>query len=102
VPAILELTPELGIDFLVVSDDNETLQALRTELRPDQPEVDGVLGTDLLRSAEIDVDYPHDRLLARCTGPGCLARPQLTNVSRDRCAINHCIYGNTDNVGCAD
>ena len=103
VPAIFELTPPApGVAVLVVPDSNPTLQALRTELRPDQAEVDGVLGTDLLRSAEIDVDYPHDRLLARCTGPGCLARPQMTNVSRDRCAINHCIYGDTDNIGCAN
>ena len=102
VPAIFELTPPApGVAVLVVPDADPTLQALRTELRPDQPEVDGVLGTDLLRSAEIDVDYPHDRLLARCTGPGCLARPQMTKVDRDRCAVNHCIYGDADDIGCA-
>lgn len=103
VPAIFELTPPApGLAVLVVPDANPTLQALRTELRPDQAEVDGLLGTDALRSAELDVDYPHDRLLARCTGAGCLARPQMTNVTRDRCAINHCIYGAADSVGCPD
>jgi len=101
VPAVLELTPPApGVDVLVVPDSEPTLQALRTELRPDQPEVNGLLGTDVLRAAEIDVDYPHDRLIARCAGPGCLARPQLTE-SRDRCQINHCIYGATDNLGCS-
>ena len=27
-------------------------------------------------------------------------RPQLTE-SRDRCQINHCIYGASDNLGCS-
>ncbi|HEX3764226.1 MAG TPA: hypothetical protein VHW23_36280 [Kofleriaceae bacterium] len=108
VPTVLELTPSspagpTGIDVLVVPDTEPTLQSLRTELRPDQPEVDGLLGTDVLRDAEIDVDYPHDRLIARCIGgrgnPNCKVRPQLTE-SGDRCQINHCIYGPADNVGC--
>jgi hypothetical protein len=97
VPAILELTPpaELGIDILVVDDTDPTLQALRTELRPDQPEVDGILGADVLRGAEIDVDYPHDRLIARCLGANCSARPALAQDS-DRCQINRCIKGLQD------
>ncbi|HEX8108045.1 MAG TPA: hypothetical protein VF516_09980 [Kofleriaceae bacterium] len=99
VPAIVELTPPASLPVLVVPDTEPTLQALRTELRPDQPEVDGLLGTDALRGAEIDVDYPHDRLIARCTQPGCLVRPQLTQ-SGDRCQINRCIYGSADTVGC--
>ena len=99
VPTVLELTPPAGIAVLVVPDTDPTLQALRTELRPDQPEVDGLLGTDVLRGPEIDVDYPHDRLIARCAGPNCLVRPQLTQVG-DRCQINHCIYGAADSVGC--
>jgi hypothetical protein len=103
VPAILELgqlapavtdppTPSGAIDILVVSDTDPTLQALRTELRPDQPEVDGILGTAVLRSAEIDVDYPHDRLIARCAAEGtCKTRPQLAQTE-DRCEISHCMY----------
>ena len=102
VPAILELdaTSDGGLDILVVPDSDPTLQALRTELRPDQPEVDGLLGTNALRAAEIDVDYPHDRLVTRCAGPGCTARPQLATTA-DRCQINHCIYGSINNEGCA-
>ncbi|HSS00061.1 MAG TPA: hypothetical protein VLM79_23555 [Kofleriaceae bacterium] len=92
VPAVLELTPELGIDFLVVSDDNQTLQALRTELRPDQPEVDGLLGTNALRAVEIDVDYPHDRLLGRCAQDRCSARPQLAELG-DRKQVMGCLAG---------
>lgn len=101
VPAILELAPPVpaGIDVLVVPDTEPTLQALRTELRPDQPEVDGILGTDVLRAAEIDVDYPHDRLLARCPGNNCSARPQLAQAD-DICQINQCITGQTDVPTC--
>jgi hypothetical protein len=112
VPAILELgqltpavtgqpAPAGAIDILVLPDTDHTLQALRTELRPDQPEVDGILGTDVLRSAEIDVDYPHDRLVARCATPGtCKARPQLSQ-NEDRCQINHCMYNDAlGDLGC--
>jgi hypothetical protein len=78
VPAVVELAPQNGLEVLVVPDDNATLQALRAELRPDQPEVDGVLGADALALAEIDVDYPHNRVLMRCPVPSsaaCAARP---------------------------
>jgi hypothetical protein len=95
VPATLELSPAQGLAVLVVPDTDPTLQALRTELRPDQPEVDGLLGTDALRTAEIDVDYPHDRLVARCTDPGCIARPQLAldgdHDDEDRDQATRCI-----------
>ena len=99
VPAVLELSPPTGIDVLVVPDTDPTLQYLRAELRPDQPEVDGILGTGVLRNAEIDVDYPHDRLLARCRGTSCLVRPQLAQES-DRCQINRCIRTVSPVLGC--
>jgi hypothetical protein len=96
VPAILELEPTTGIDFLVVSDTNDTLQALRTELRPDRPEVDGILGTAVFKDLELDIDYPHDRLLGRCTTADstlCRARPELSDTSQ-RAAVNTCIGPN--------
>jgi len=100
VPAVLELNPPAGIDILVVPDIEPTLQSLRAELRPDQPEVDGILGTEVLRSAEIDVDYPHDRLLARCpAGTSCFVRPQLAQ-EKDRCQINRCISTTSSPLGC--
>ncbi|HWO22889.1 MAG TPA: hypothetical protein VNO30_29215 [Kofleriaceae bacterium] len=81
VPAVVELTPATGLEVLVVPANNATLQALRAELRPDQPEVDGILGADALALAEIDVDYPHNRVLARCSDPAapakCVTRPAL-------------------------
>lgn len=89
-PAILHLAPPGGIEIFVVPDSNETLQALRTELRPNQAEVDGILGTSALKTAEIDVDYPHNRVLVRCTGEGCVARPQLTEAS-NRPQVRGCL-----------
>ncbi len=92
-PAVVEVQAPTVIDVLVVVDSDPTLQALRTELRPDQPEVDGILGTDALRSMEMDIDYPHNRVLARCSGEGCATRPGLTN-RRDRAQIQGCLGPN--------
>lgn len=93
VPAVLEATPPAGIEVLIVGDDNATLQALRTELRPDQPEIDGILGTQAMLAAELDVDYPHDRVLGRCANPGapeCSARPALPERG-DRDQVQGCL-----------
>jgi hypothetical protein len=92
VPAILEFEPVGGIDVLVIDDSDPTLQALRTELRPDQPEVDGILGTHAIRDAEIDIDYPHDRVLARCAhaSAACSTRPALPERD-DRDQVNGCL-----------
>ena len=75
-------TVELGapIEVVVVPDADPTLQALRAELRPDQPEVDGILGNAALAALQLDVDYPNNRLLARCRGASCTARPTLGQV----------------------
>ena len=93
-PAIHELTPAAGIDVLVVSDATPTLQALRAELRPEQAEVDGILGANALLTSEVDVDYPHNRILARCRvrdgSEGCMARPGLAE-SRDRTQNRGCL-----------
>lgn len=88
-PAIVELG--MPVEVLVVSDANPTLQALRTELRPDRPEVDGILGVNALMALELDIDYTHDRLVARCTDrTRCAARPVLAD--RDaRAYVNGCL-----------
>lgn len=96
VPAIVEVQPDAGVEVFVVSDADPTLQALRTELRPDQPEVDGILGTSAIRDAEIDVDYPHNRVLARCsprpgaTATACSTRPALS-AAADRARVAACV-----------
>ena len=89
-PAIVHVAPPTGIEIFIVPDSDPTLQALRTELRPNQAEVDGILGTSVLETIELDVDYPHNRLLARCTGDGCITRPQLTESS-DRTQTRGCL-----------
>jgi len=91
VPAVIELTPATPLDVLVVSDDDPTLQALRAELRPDRPEVDGILGTAALTALELDLDYQHDRALGRCSDvTACAARPELSSEDR-RVTITNCL-----------
>ena len=89
VPAVVEVAPAAGVSFLIVPDDEATLQALRAELRADRPEVDGILGADVLANVEVDVDYPHRRLLARCWQDAtCSARPELNRSNR--IGVQHC------------
>jgi hypothetical protein len=91
VPAVVELAPPARIPVLVVPDSEPTLQALRTELRPDRPEVDGVLGAAVLDLFELDIDYTHDRLLARCVDRTyCGARPALADRA-SRTYVNGCL-----------
>ena len=91
VPAVIELTPATPLDVLVVPDDDPTLQALRAELRPDRPEVDGILGAQALSALELDLDYQHNRALGRCTDiTHCSARPELSAENR-RESISNCL-----------
>jgi len=92
-PAIVELAPLARIPVLVVDDADPVLQALRAELRPDRPEVDGILGTDALRALELDIDYAHDRMMARCTDRTvCAARGILDGADRGtRFFVNGCL-----------
>lgn len=93
VPAEIELAPPAGFPVLIVDDSNDTLQALRTELTPDQPEVDGILGTSALRQIQLDIDYPDDRLVGRCTNPDrtiCATRPEMPQ-EQDRTQVNGCL-----------
>ena len=90
VPANVHVEPAAGIELLVVPDDTPTLQALRTEFRPSLQEIDGILGTGVLRDLELDVDYPHNRVLARCTTPSCDTRPALEDED-DRQRISTCL-----------
>lgn len=90
-PAIVELTPATPFPVLVVPDADPTLQSLRAELRPDRPEVDGILGTSAITALELDLDYPHDRGLGRCVDNAtCVARPELSSESR-RASIDACL-----------
>jgi hypothetical protein len=90
VPAIAELAPAAPIPVLVVPDDHDLLQALRTELRPRTAEVDGVLGTGALAATSLAVDAPNDRILIRCEAAGCRVRPELITTA-SRGTIDDCL-----------
>ena len=83
VPAVVELAPPAGFDVLIIDDNEPVLQALRAELRPAQPEVDGILGTSALRYIEVDLDQPNNRMLMRCQNISdkstCAVRPEILN-----------------------
>ena len=84
-PAAIEISE--AVDVLVIADGDPLLTGLRTELRPDQAEVDGVIGTDLLARLTVDIDYPNNRVLMRCAGdlfgPSCMTRPELPNLNSE-------------------
>ncbi|HEX5059731.1 MAG TPA: hypothetical protein VFV99_10245 [Kofleriaceae bacterium] len=93
VPAVIELAPLAGIPLLIVPDTNPTLQSLRAEIRPDRPEVDGILGADAIEALELDIDFAHNRLLGRCTDRAvCGARVALPNKEA-RSYLNGCLDG---------
>jgi hypothetical protein len=85
-PAVLELAPPAPIDVVVVPDTSPVLQALRAELRPARPEIDGILGIGALGGAVVDVDYPNNRVLLRCVPPAedCVADPSAPPVCAAR------------------
>ncbi|MEM9488713.1 MAG: hypothetical protein AAGC55_06185 [Myxococcota bacterium] len=68
----------------VVPDSEPLLQGLRDELRPALPEIDGIIGTDILRYLRADIDYPNGRIMFDCAAAGdvrCGVRPAV--LSRD-------------------
>jgi hypothetical protein len=77
-------TVELDRTFpvAVISDLDPLLQALRNELRPRYPEVDGILGLGALAPTSVDIDYRNSRLLFRCEDQSeCTARPEVRSES---------------------
>jgi hypothetical protein len=77
----------------IVPDSTPVLQALRAELRPDLPEVDGILGINALANVGLDVDYPNNRLVARCTVEDplvCLARPEIRRSDTHSTIADNC------------
>ena len=96
VPGITELEPPDGFPMLVIDDADPTLQALSTELPPDQTQVDGIFGTSLLSAFEMDADFPHDRVLTRCAGqPNCSTRPEFPDEAA-RPQVQNCIGSGFD------
>jgi hypothetical protein len=78
-------TIELADSFpvAVISDLAPLLQALRDELRPSYPEVDGILGLGALGATSLDIDYHNQRMLARCAdGTNCATRPEVRSLNK--------------------
>jgi hypothetical protein len=86
--AAVDLTGPIAV--AVVPDDHPLLQSLRDELRPERPELDGVLGAGAMSRLRIELDYPNGRMAARCRVPiGCKTLPAVRSESSledlDRC-----------------
>ncbi len=64
--AAVQVSPAAGLPFVVVGDELPLLQALRVELRPRVPDVDGVLGMSALANLRTDLDYPNGRVIMKC------------------------------------
>ena len=85
--AAIELDGPLQV--AVVADSHPLLQSLRDELRPEQAEVDGLIGTAALAPLRVELDYPNGRLVMRCRAGGCATRPAVRSRASvallDRC-----------------
>ena len=79
------------IEVAVIPDEHPLLQAMRVELRPEFPEVDGLLGAAALAATRIEFDYPQSRIISRCMDAArCEARPQIL-VRRELERVQACL-----------
>lgn len=58
------------VSFVVLEDRSPLIQGLRNELRPGTPDIDVVLGGSFLKSFTVELDYPGDRTILRCSERG--------------------------------
>jgi hypothetical protein len=80
--AYIELGEEIPV--AVVPDGTPFLQGLRAEIRPEGPEIDGLIGAGTLARTTLEIDYrsqPARALLACASGT-----PQTSCWTRPRCA----------------
>ena len=67
------------LDVVIVEDADPVLQSLRDELRPTLADLSGLIGTQALASAVLDIDYPNGRTVASCSSSDstCFVRPAI-------------------------
>ena len=87
--AYVELPPPL--DVYIVDDTAPILQGVNDDVRPALSDVEGVVGTSVLRQLALRIDYPHRRMIARCAGVATDAK-LCTTYPRYACAerVNDC------------
>ncbi len=79
--AAIEIRKDITI--AVVDSSLPLLQALRDELRPKIPELDGVIGVQALSDLRVEFDYPNRRVLMRCENlAGCATRQEVRTQSQ--------------------
>jgi hypothetical protein len=82
--AVLELTTPL--DIYVLPDVTPLLVSLNADVRPTQPTIDGVVGTAALARLVLALDYPNQRLVARCASANnCVAYAEVTPSTPGKC-----------------
>lgn len=75
--SVLELAATLPV--YVLPDVAPILLAVNADVRPAQATVEGVIGTTVLAELVMTIDYPNNRLLARCASEDdCKAYPRLS------------------------
>lgn len=85
-----------AVAVAIIPDETPYLQALRAEVRPEGPEVDGLLGADVLAQTTLEVDYrshPGRAVLACAPGADstCLASPRCQRLENQ--SDTHACFG---------
>jgi hypothetical protein len=79
---------DLGGDLAVaiVSDDEPLLQGLRGDIRPEGPEIDGIIGAGALQKTRVEIDYrsSNPRAIFSCDTQDGVPPPPPASV-RDSC-----------------
>ena len=93
-----------AIDVAILDDGHPVLQTLRDELRPETPELDGLLGTRALSSLRLELDYLNNRMLMRCELTGeCRTLPAVRSrearEALDRCRDREDVDGGLADAG---
>jgi hypothetical protein len=85
VAAVIEL--DTPIPTIILDDTAPILAGINADVRPANPTVEGIIGTELLQRLLTTIDYANGRLIARCATPDCLTYPRLPGENYNECGI---------------